>query len=98
MASPTRIAELATLIQKNTAILDDYLNTNGLPTPSFDESSPPVLHLPKDTADVREAIIEATDELHSLLLGPVMKVYEEIAKVSPTPSHPIAPEPISPHH
>jgi hypothetical protein len=82
MASPTRISELAALIQKNTAILDDYLSANGLPTPSFDESSPPLLPLPEDMANVRDAVIEAADELHSLLMGPVISVYYEIAKVS----------------
>lgn len=89
MASPSRIAALAALIQKNTAILDDYMTANGIPTPSFDESYPPVVQLPKDMADVRDAILEATDEMHSLLMDPVTTIYNEIAKVPQPLSSPV---------
>jgi len=82
-SSPSRIAALAALIQKNTTILDDYMTANGIPTPSFDESYPAVVPLPKDMADVRDALLEATDELHFLVKDPVTTVYHEIAKVHP---------------
>ncbi|KAL2059185.1 hypothetical protein ABVK25_000477 [Lepraria finkii] len=67
----SRMAELALLIATNTANIDTHLASKGLPTPSFDANQP--AHLLNDTelAAARRAVLEATDELHALMLGPI---------------------------
>ncbi|KAL2036960.1 hypothetical protein N7G274_010245 [Stereocaulon virgatum] len=69
MLSISRIAELASVIQAHTLIVDEYVSSHRLPSPSFDVSMPPQLHLPETIESFATAIIEATSELHSLLLG-----------------------------
>lgn len=67
----SRIAELASLISRNTAEVENRLLADGLPCPTFDADQPPTLvHNPKIAA-ARQAILEATDELHALMLGPI---------------------------
>lgn len=73
MAS-SRILELANSIQINTSIVDRHFSSHGIPTPSFDINTPLELDLPNDIAACRSAIIEATEELHSLMLGPIQTV------------------------
>lgn len=73
MAS-SRILELANSIQVNTSKVDEYFSAHGIPTPSFDIDTPLELDLPNDIAACRSAIIEATEELHSLMLGPIQTV------------------------
>ena len=70
MATST-IMGLANAIQTNTSIVDQYFSSHGIPTPSFDIETPLELHLPDDIASCRTAIIEATEELQMLMLGPV---------------------------
>lgn len=67
----TRIAQLASTIQASTIKINDYLASNGLPTPSFDPDSPPKFLSETSIAASRQAILEATDELHALMLGPI---------------------------
>lgn len=67
----SRIVELAAVIQEHTAKVDSYLNSQNLPSPSFDISSPAILPLPTDIAASQGAVLEATDELNVLMLGPV---------------------------
>ena len=69
--APTRIAELASVIQTNTSKVDQYLSSVGTPTPSFDIEAPLAFILPAEIAACREAVLEATDELNSLMLGPI---------------------------
>ena len=71
MAPVSRIAELAALIQAHTTIVDEYISSQGLPSPSFEVSMPAQLQLPETIVASSNAVIEATDELHSLMLGPV---------------------------
>lgn len=67
----SRIAELSSLIAHNTADVKNHLEADGLPCPTFDVDQPPMLvHNPKIAA-ARQAILEATDELHALMLGPM---------------------------
>lgn len=73
MAS-SRILELANLIQINTSKVDQHFSAHGIPTPSFDIDTPLELDLPNDIAACRSTIIEATEELHSLMLGPIQTV------------------------
>lgn len=71
MSPTSRIAELASIIHEQTDKVDAYLASNNLPTPSFDISYPPTLSLPAEIQASRDAILEASDELTALMLGPV---------------------------
>lgn len=67
----SRISELASIIAAKTAEIDLYTASETLPSPSFDADSPPKLLFHPRVAASRQAILEATDELHALMLGPV---------------------------
>ena len=67
----SRISELAGIISVNTAKIDAYIAAEGLPYPSFDADSPPGLLLHPEVAALRQQTLDATDELHALILGPV---------------------------
>lgn len=69
--STTRIGELTSIIAANTAKVDEYLASQGLPTPSFNADAPPKLVFQGPVATYRQAILDATDELHALMLGPI---------------------------
>lgn len=69
-ATTTRVAELATRIQQGTSRIDEYLQKKHLPAPSFDEDGPVELGLPSDLDNTRIEVIDASLELHQLLLGP----------------------------
>ncbi|MCJ1246594.1 hypothetical protein MMC30_003803 [Trapelia coarctata] len=74
MPPTNRITALATLIAQNTAIIDTYLTTNNLPTPSLDANCPAKLPIAEEAVEVvaaRAAVIEATDELQALMMGPL---------------------------
>ena len=71
MMPPSRIAELASIISSNTSQVDDYVSTHNLPPLSFEPNG----HLKQDTLpdtiqSAQHAILEATDELNALMLGP----------------------------
>lgn len=87
MAPPeTRITELASRIAANTTKLNDYLVASNLPTPSFDVDGPKDTLVPKKETDVeaaRVAIIDDTQELRRLVLGP--REYLMSYSVSPVP-------------
>lgn len=70
----SRILQLANNIQTNTSIVDRHFSSHGIPTPSFDVETPLEVDLPHAIAVSRLAIIEATEELHQLMLGPVQTV------------------------
>ena len=63
--------ELAAIIATNTRQLDAYFAKEGLPSPSFDQNSPAGLLLNSDVVGYRQAILDATDELHALMQGPI---------------------------
>lgn len=67
----SRIAELASVIQIETSRVDEFFSSQGIPAPSFDVDAPLGFVLPDDIAASREIILEATDELHSLMQGPI---------------------------
>lgn len=71
MTVMTRIAELALIISTNTEEVDAHLARRGLPSPSFDPDGPAGALRDSQIAAARLAILEATDELHALMLGPV---------------------------
>ena len=70
--SSNRISELAQIIQTNTQFIDEHLTSHELPTPSFAADNPSTLLFGQgakfDTS--RQAIVDATDELQALMLGP----------------------------
>ncbi|KAI0148064.1 sterigmatocystin 8-O-methyltransferase [Hypoxylon sp. NC0597] len=73
MASHTlnsRIIQLARTISTSVARIDAALAANGLPSPSFDEDAP-VNYLPPEILDAQDAVLDATAELHDLLLEPL---------------------------
>lgn len=71
--SSSRITELATLVQANTAKVDKYLRQHNLPFPSFNEDGPVDFQIDSDEVqNARTAAMEASLELHDLLLGPSM--------------------------
>ena len=67
----SEISELATRISTNTARLNDYLQQNHLPLPSFDEDAPVDLGLSPEIEEARVATVEASAQLQDLLRGPV---------------------------
>ena len=71
--SPTRIVELAQIIAAGTQTVDEYFTSHNLATPSFDVDGPPAIIIPSEIPEVaaaHAAVIDATKELHSLMLGP----------------------------
>ena len=68
---PSRIAELASIISSKTSQVDDYISTQGLPPLSFEPNGSLKLNtLPEDIQLAQNAILEATEELNALMLGP----------------------------
>lgn len=83
MMVTSRISELASIIAANTAEIDLYTASEALPSPSFDADSPPKLLFHPRVAAFRQAILEATDELHALMLGPVGILTPSVGATSP---------------
>ena len=72
MASET-IVDLASIISKNTAIVEKYLSDNNLSRPSFGVNAPSESLIPREAVEIeaaRLAVIEATLKLRNLMLGP----------------------------
>ncbi|KAL8737029.1 MAG: hypothetical protein Q9181_002093 [Wetmoreana brouardii] len=67
----SRIVELALLIVSKTKDVDLKLNAANLATPSFGTEGLNDSLLRDEIAESRQSIIEATEELHALMLGPV---------------------------
>ena len=65
------MTELAAIITSNTERIDAHLAHRGLPSPSFEPESPPRALLEDGVIASRQAVLEATDELHALVQGPV---------------------------
>lgn len=68
---PARIIALAKDIQDNVTALENYLQLEGLPSPAFTANFPAKLQLPGSIAALLQHALESSDELHSLLLGPM---------------------------
>ena len=67
----SEIAKLAALVLTNTAKVDDFLQSNKLPAPTFHEDGPIDLGLSPEVEAARVAAIESSLRLHDLLRGPV---------------------------
>ncbi|TVY33615.1 O-methyltransferase [Lachnellula subtilissima] len=66
----TRIAELASIILEQTTNIDKYLNSNGIPTPSFTLDAAVEPAFPEQIIAARDVVLDANMELSELLLGP----------------------------
>lgn len=66
----SRIVQLARTISACVTKIDECLLEIGLPSPSFDENTP-VAHLPPGISDYQDTVLDATAELHDLLLEPL---------------------------
>lgn len=77
MASPNnmpRIVELAAQISTSVNELQERLTAQGAPSPSWDEDSPEAL--PDDVSHLQDAVLDATAELHELLMEPLMLIFK----------------------
>ncbi|KAF2194759.1 O-methyltransferase [Zopfia rhizophila CBS 207.26] len=75
-SNPQRVKSVSTWlekIEKNTKIFLDYVSSKDLPEPSFESGDGLDITkpLPEEIAAAREAAVEATGELHLLLMGPL---------------------------
>lgn len=73
-----RIIQLATIINLSVAKIQEVLDNQGAPSPSFDEHAPP---LPVDIGEAQDAVLDATAELHDLLTEP-LNIIHRSARVS----------------
>lgn len=67
----TRIAELASIISTQTGIIDQYLESHGLASPSFEVQYIETTPLPQEITASKNAIFEATEELNALIACPI---------------------------
>ena len=70
----SRIVTLAKEVEANTTKLNEYLEENNLPQPSFDADAPLMYQLPPDIAAAQEDLTAALDELYWLNQGPIQTV------------------------
>jgi len=69
MAS-SRTSELVSIITSNTGKVEKFLSEKGLPDLSFDPIPDSHLHQNNEVTLQRQAVLNATDELNALMLGP----------------------------
>lgn len=82
----SRILTLANIISSNTSLINSHLSAQNLPTPSFDPEVPADLLSGHgaEFEEARQSVVEAADELRTLLLGPkeyLMGVYVSFASL-----------------
>ena len=71
------LVDVSERISKNTAFLQHFLSTRGLPTPSFEVDTPREFPNPDNERAVelvREAILADTKTLFDLVIGPVERL------------------------
>ena len=68
-----RIEQLVATIGNSVAKLQEILSSKGLPPPSFDENAQ--FALPEEVIDYQDNILDATAELHDLLLEPLNLIH-----------------------
>ena len=66
-----RMLELAETISSHTGEIDDYLQSQGLPAPSFAIDAPPFMALTPQLMRSRDEILQACTELQALTEGPI---------------------------
>lgn len=67
----TRTAELASRIAENIERIDAYTSLKDTPPVSFDASASDFPLYDQEIDAARQVVLDATDELHALMLGPV---------------------------
>ena len=77
----SRVIKLAEDIASNVAKIDTYTKSQGLPSPSFEADSPPQLLFHPEISTLRQKTLDATDELHALMLGPVGILTPSVCKL-----------------
>ena len=77
----SRIIELAEGIASNVAKINTYTTSQGLPAPSFDADSPLELLFHPEISTLRQKTLDATDELHALMVGPVGILTPSVRKI-----------------
>ncbi|KUI68466.1 6-hydroxytryprostatin B O-methyltransferase [Cytospora mali] len=75
-----RIAELAAIITASVDKLGQILSDHHAPWPSFEEDAP--AHLPKEASEFQGAVLDATKELHDLLLEPLSLIYKNTSAIN----------------
>lgn len=73
-STPGSVSQLLSQLNDNTKKYLEYFATRDLPEPSYDEGDGLGLQyesLPNEITTSRDAAVEAADELHHLLLGPL---------------------------
>jgi hypothetical protein len=67
------VTQLLEKIQASTKVYLDFFKSQNLPEPSYDKGDglDPRNPLPQDVLAAKDTALEATDELHHLLLGPL---------------------------
>ncbi|KAI1361281.1 sterigmatocystin 8-O-methyltransferase [Xylaria arbuscula] len=77
MATPDstpRIVELAAKISASITKLQELLTAEGVPSPSFAEDSPE--YLPPGALDLQDVVLDATAELHEILMDPIPMAFQ----------------------
>ncbi|KAF2789977.1 S-adenosyl-L-methionine-dependent methyltransferase [Melanomma pulvis-pyrius CBS 109.77] len=75
MSQPPRIYQLAENIKESVDKLLQILATQGIPAPSFDDNGP--FQIPRKASAIQDTLLDATSELHELLLEPLNLVYKQ---------------------
>ena len=78
----SEIAELTETIASNTTIVNEYLEANKLPQPSFDEDGPVNFQLSPEVEKARLAALDASTQLSDLLRGPVECLRPTVSSIS----------------
>jgi hypothetical protein len=69
----SRILDLANAIKKNTSIIHTHLASQNVPFPSFSSGAKYII--PEELAAAQDAVLDATSELHDLLLPPMSALH-----------------------
>lgn len=72
-SSVPRIVQLANTISESVSRIQQVLSDKGIQSPSFDQNAP--FNLPLDITKDHDAVLDATAELHDLLLEPLNLIH-----------------------
>ncbi|KAK7977033.1 S-adenosyl-L-methionine-dependent methyltransferase [Apiospora saccharicola] len=72
-----KMVALAAKISETVTELQQRLAAQGLPSPSFSEDAPETL--PAELAHLQDAVVDATSELHDMLLNPISLLFQSSA-------------------
>jgi hypothetical protein len=69
-----RIVALAAQISSSVSKLQEQLSAQGAETPSFAENGPD--SMPDEVSSLKDAVLDATAELHEILLDPLSLIFK----------------------